>query len=358
MGRLRSLAYAAAWFLIPRWADNPLRKRDDRAESLSNRSMLEAVVDGMNDGLAIADTSGKYISINEAFARLHRLRNKDEYLECLRENPGNFELYTLEETPVPDLDLPIRRALRGEVLTDCELVIKKKDPDETWIISYSCAPIRNENGDIIAAVATARDTTAQRKAREALSESEGRYYALAEELRTVDQRKNEFLAVLSHELRDPLTSIHASLQILHRAPLDGDQAGRALEVLDRQAGLLSRLVDDLLDVTRIRQNKIQLQRRRVDLNELVRRTIEDHRPLFEQCGVVLEAEFSPFAVFVRADETRMAQAVGNLLQNAAKFTDPDGIARVSVAGNPAKKLAVIRIADTGIGIPRGMLRWL
>ena len=312
----------------------------------------------MNDGFAIADTDGKYVWLNEAFARLHRLADKEEFAECLRADPGHFELYTPEGTIVPDLDLPIRRALRGEMPANSEVTVRAKKTDETWSISYSCAPIRGVNGDIIAAVATARDTTAQRKAREALSESEGRYYALAEELRTVDRRKNEFLAVLSHELRNPLTPIRAGLQILRRAPLDGDQARRALEVLDRQVGQLSHLVDDLLDVTRIRQNKIQLQRRRVDLNELVRRTTEDHRSLFEQSGCCSKRSSRPLPVYVLADEIRLAQVVGNLLQNAAKFTEPAGTARISVTGNSVRKCAVIRVADTGVGIPRGMLRWL
>ncbi|MGE5599457.1 MAG: ATP-binding protein, partial [Bacteroidota bacterium] len=158
------------------------------------------------------------------------------------------------------------------------------------------------------------------------------------------------LAMLSHELRNPLASIQNSLAILNRAAPGGEQARQAKAIIDRQVGQLARLVDDLLDITRVTQNKIQLQLEQIELNELVRRTIEDHRPLFEKNGVRLEAGYAPSAVVVRADKTRLAQVVGNLLQNAAKFTDRGGSARVSVGCDAAGRRAVIRVADTGIGM--------
>ena len=152
-----------------------------------------------------------------------------------------------------------------------------------------------------------------------------------QELHQADRQKNEFLAVLSHELRNPLTPISNSLHILDRAVPGGEQAGRAKAVIDRQVGQLVRLVDDLLDLTRITQNKVELQRRRLDLNEIVRRTVEDHRSLFEKNGVHLEAEFAQSAVLIQADGARLEQVVGNLLLNAGKFTSRGGSTRVSVA---------------------------
>ena len=105
---------------------------------------------------------------------------------------------------------------------------------------------------------------------------------IEEALRETDQRKNEFLAVLSHELRNPLAPIRNSTYILEHCEPGGEQAKRALAVIDRQAAQLAHLVDDLLDVTRITRNKIQLQRQTLELNELVRHTVEDHRTLFDR----------------------------------------------------------------------------
>ena len=106
--------------------------------------------------------------------------------------------------------------------------------------------------------------------------------------READRRRNHFLAVLSHELRNPLAPIRASLSILDRAPPNGQHARRAREVIERQMGLLTRLLDDLLDITRITRNKVTLQRKRFELNELVQKTVDDYRLLFLERRVLIE----------------------------------------------------------------------
>jgi len=163
-----------------------------------------------------------------------------------------------------------------------------------------------------------------------------------------DRRKNEFLAMLSHELRNPLAPIKNSLYILDRAAPGGEQAHRALGVIDRQVTQLSNLVNDLLDVTRITRNKIQLQRQRLDLNQLIHRAVEDNRSFFERNEVRLSYEIGPTPVLINADATRIAQMVGNLLQNAAKFTPHGGRAHVSVAAEAGE--AVVRVVDNGVGM--------
>jgi PAS domain S-box-containing protein len=169
------------------------------------------------------------------------------------------------------------------------------------------------------------------------------------------RRKNEFIAMLSHELRNPLAPIKNSLYILDHAEPHSQQARRAKATIDRQVNQLARLVDDLLDVTRIARNKIQLQRDRIELTELVQRTVEDHRSEFEKAGVRLDTIVESMPLWVSADGNRIGQAVGNLLQNAAKFTPRNGSVAVTVGKDESAGQAVIRVHDSGVGIKPEML---
>jgi PAS domain S-box-containing protein len=200
----------------------------------------------------------------------------------------------------------------------------------------------------------------RQRAQEALRESEHRLrLALRDaqhanlQLAEANRRKNEFLAVLSHELRNPLAPIVNSLYVLDHAPPDGDQATRARQIIGRQVTQLSELVNDLLDVTRITRNRVELQMDRLELYELVRRAVEDNRSLFERAGVCLDLAPASLPVPVIADPTRLSQVVGNLLQNSAKFTSRGGHTRVSVAVDGSE--AVLRVADDGAGMEGGTL---
>jgi len=174
-----------------------------------------------------------------------------------------------------------------------------------------------------------------------------------EALREADQRKTEFLAVLSHELRNPLAPIRNSVHLLRHAPVGSEQAARAKEVIGRQVEQLTRLVDDLLDVTRIERGKIELERTRLDARDVLRATCDDHRTLFEGRGIELRVEMPPGAAWIDADRTRIAQAVGNLLQNAAKFSHEGGTVVASVGAHDGK--VELRVRDGGIGIPAELM---
>jgi PAS domain S-box-containing protein len=174
-------------------------------------------------------------------------------------------------------------------------------------------------------------------------------------LREADRQKNQFLAMLSHELRNPLAPIRNGLYILEHAAPGDERARRALTVIDRQIGQLTWLIDDLLDVTRISRGKIRLQRTRLDLNELAQRVVEDHRALFARSDVRLEVHPARAEAWVDADRLRLTQALGNLLQNAAKFTPRGGKTTVTVETEPARGRAVLTVRDTGAGIAPEML---
>jgi PAS domain S-box-containing protein len=208
-------------------------------------------------------------------------------------------------------------------------------------------PDRDERGQVIGWIANIIDVT-ERRAAEALR-------IIHTELLETDRRKTEFLAMLSHELRNPLAPIRYGLYTLEHAPAGGAQARGAQAVIGRQVEHMTRLIDDLLDVTRISRGKIQLKRERLDLNDLVRRTVEDHRALFTRSDVGLEVRATRAEVWVDADRVRIAQCVGNLLQNAAKFTPRGGRTTVSLQAEPGGAEAVVTVRDDGAGIDDVML---
>jgi len=170
----------------------------------------------------------------------------------------------------------------------------------------------------------------------------------AEVAREESARKDEFLAALSHELRNPLSAICSSLSILGRVEAGGEQARKAVTIIERQTGHLVRIVDDLLDVTRIARGKVTLQRARVDLGDLVRATMDDHGADFQARGIALEGPVAHRPLWVDADVTRLVQMIGNLLVNAWKFTPRGG--RVDVGLRREGSQAVLSVRDTGIGI--------
>lgn len=180
-------------------------------------------------------------------------------------------------------------------------------------------------------------------------------HATEQRLIEADRRKSEFIGLLSHELRNPLEAIRGSVEILDMdAPLT-ESVQKCLAILRRQTSQLTRLVDDLLDVTRITQKKLQLQVQTLDLNELVCKLLDDDRML-RQRGLVLARELRSAPVYVKGDAARLQQVVSNLLHNAAKFTPTGG--RVKVALSVENEHAVLRVADTGYGMEAALLEVL
>ena len=169
-----------------------------------------------------------------------------------------------------------------------------------------------------------------------------------EALREADLRKTEFLAVLSHELRNPLAPIRNSVSVLDVAPPTSTHAKRAIDIIRRQSQHLTRLVDDLLDVTRISRGKILLRRVHVELRDLVSKTIEDLRSVFALAGVELNVALDRDPIFVNVDPTRIAQVIGNLLQNSVKFTPSKGTVTVSALARNGQ--AEISVRDNGVGM--------
>jgi signal transduction histidine kinase len=170
-----------------------------------------------------------------------------------------------------------------------------------------------------------------------------------------NRRKDEFLAMLSHELRNPLAPIRNALEILSFLPMEDPIMQEARAVLDRQVRQLTGIVDDLLDVFRITHRKITLHAGPLDLVELVRLTVEDHRQSIENEGRKVIMADLPEPLWINADRKRLAQVLSNLLNNATKFTNPGDHITVVVTRDAERDRAVVAVRDTGIGIEREIL---
>lgn len=175
--------------------------------------------------------------------------------------------------------------------------------------------------------------------------------AQAKALQDADQRKDEFLAMLAHELRNPLAPLRHGLDILHRNP-EGRDAAEIRAVMDRQLIHLVRLIDDLLDVSRISHGKIELRKERVQAADIFRLALDTNAPLINSSGHTLTVDLPSTPIWFEADLTRLAQVVGNLLNNAAKYTPFGG--RIGLAMQVQGDTAAITVSDTGIGIPADM----
>jgi signal transduction histidine kinase len=173
------------------------------------------------------------------------------------------------------------------------------------------------------------------------------------QLREADRHKDEFLAILAHELRNPLAPILNTLHTLNQTSAQDPDSVQRRQILERQVRRIARLVDDLMDVSRISRGKVELRKERVDLAAVITRAVESTRPLLEARAHRLELALPPKPVWLEADPDRLEQVLANLLTNAAKYTEPGG--QVRVLAEPEGGEVVLRVRDTGIGLAPEML---
>ncbi|HSQ08756.1 MAG TPA: PAS domain S-box protein, partial [Chromatiaceae bacterium] len=240
--------------------------------------------------------------------------------------------------PYPFADCPNCRIYGyGETVRDHEAVFFRKDGTPVTVMCANSA--LEVGGEQMGAVLVAHDITGLTRAEAALREA--------------DRRKDEFLATLAHELRNPLAPIRNAVEVLRlKAPPD-PALQAAQRMIERQVQHLVRLVDDLLDVSRITQGRLALRRERVDLAVVLEQALEASRPHLECAGHDLAVTLPPGPIYLDADPVRLAQVFVNLVNNACKFTDPGGQIRVSAEREGAQ--VIVRVADTGIGVPPGDL---
>lgn len=207
------------------------------------------------------------------------------------------------------------------------------------IYEYIFVPVMGADGEVEAVAGTTRDVTGRKD--------------MEDELREADRKKDEFIALLAHELRNPLAPIRNGLQVMRLAENDPAALAAARNMMDRQLGHMVRLIDDLLDVSRISRNKMQLRRDNILLSDVIANTVEAVKPLVDAANHSLRVELPPQPILLDADLTRLAQVFGNLLTNSVKYT-PAGGAISLVAQRDGSDL-VVTVRDNGIGIPPDFL---
>ena len=232
----------------------------------------------------------------------------------------------------------IERLRRGERVEHFETVRVAKDGRRVNL-SLTISPIRDPSGRIVGASKVARDITDRLRAEEALREA--------------DRAKDQFLAVLAHELRNPLAPLRHGLQVLRLAGADTRTAAKAQEMMERQLGHLIRLVDDLLDISRISRNKIELQRSPILLAEVLSNAVEMAHPTIEAAGHHLTVALPAEPIHLDADLLRLAQVFNNLLANSVKYTDRGG--DIWLTAERQGDTVAVAVRDSGIGIPAGAL---
>jgi len=301
------------------------------------RARLAAIVQFSDDAIISKNLQGQITSWNAAATRM--------FGHTESEAIGRSITMIIPEDRLSEEANVLAAIRRGESVEHFETIRRRKNG--TLIpISLSVSPVRNAAGEIIGASKIARDISARTEADEQRAVLLAREHAARKDAESANQAKDEFLAMLGHELRNPLSAISNAIYILDRAGKPEDRTASARGVIARQTVHLARLMDDLLDVGRVMSGKAFLDMKPLALHEVAQRVLGTFRETAQLDRH--RVTFDGLPVWIRGDATRVEQIVVNLITNALKFTPPDGSIRLQVV--PEGRSAVLRVADSGMGI--------
>jgi PAS domain S-box-containing protein len=302
------------------------------------RERFRTTLASIGDAVMTTDIDGRVTGLNAVAESLTGWRSEEAAGQPL-DRVFNIVNETTRQ-PVPS---PVVRAIREGVVVGLanHTVLLAKDGTERPI-DDSAAPIRCAEGQVVGCVLVFRDVTERRRAEQAS--------------RDASRHKDEFLATLAHELRNPLAPIASALSILKLVPDDRDACRQAIDTMDRQMTQMVRLIDDLLDVSRISRGKLDLRKQRVELASIVYQAVEICRPLVEGARHELTIDLPKEPAYLDADAVRLAQVFSNLLNNACKFTAAGG--HISLTATCRGNEALVSIKDSGIGIPQDQLEFI
>ncbi len=321
--------------LLPFDAIDDLTAEELRQRLRSLRSILETAP----VPIAIAhDPDCHYITANRALAELLGVPIDSNI--SLTPDGDRMPAYRIQRhgRDMPTRELPMQQAIARHMFVSNDIDIVRADGTVAHI-QNDVEPLFDTHGQVYGCVSVCVDMTARKQAELAL--------------RDADRLKDEFLATLSHELRNPLAPIRSALEVMRIARDDPDTVERARATMERQLRHLVRITDDLLDVARITQRKMELRRERIDLRTVLHTAVEASRPAIDTREQRLTVELPAASLWAEADLTRLAQVFSNLLNNAAKFTEPGGHIHLHAAADGDH--ARVTVTDTGIGMPPDLL---
>jgi two-component system, chemotaxis family, CheB/CheR fusion protein len=318
-------------------AVNVLVDITDRRHAELARSQLAAIVESSDDAIVGKDLNGVIQSWNAAAQRLFGYTPEQAV--------GRHISFLIPAERADEEDRILARLRAGERVYHFDTVRVRSDGQPVHV-SLTISPIRDGAGRIVGASKIARDITDRKQ-------DEERIYRLMTQLKEADLRKNEFLAMLAHELRNPLAPLLNMLEIMKRGEGNGKLIEQVRSTLERQLGQMVRLVDDLLDMSRISRSKLELRKGRVELASVIHQSVEACRPLAESAKHELNVSLPPEPIYLHADPVRLAQVFGNLLNNACKYTEPGG--RIWLTAERQGGDVVVNVKDTGLGIPSDKL---
>jgi PAS domain S-box-containing protein len=314
-----------------------LRRARGEAEEMAERAartevaqrLLASIVEGSRDAIYGQSLQGTITSWNAGAEHLYGYSAGEAIGQ-----PDSM----LSPEPRRGLSAP---ALRHEEFAKHFEALGRRKDGAIIHVSMSVSPVRDEAGIVVGSSTIASDITLRKKA-------EADLVSAQEELRLGDRRKDEFLAVLAHELRNPLAPLRNALGVLRRADAAGAASVEARDMAERQVHHLTRLVDDLLDVSRITHGRIELKRQRLELSRAVAHAVESAQPAMKAQRHQLTVRLPDEAVWLYVDEMRLAQILANLLNNAVQYTPPGG--HIRVEGERGISAVEIRVSDSGLGI--------
>jgi two-component system, chemotaxis family, CheB/CheR fusion protein len=300
------------------------------------RARLAAIVESSDDAIVSKDLNGIITSWNRGAERLFGYTAAEAI-----GMPVTVLIPSDRHDEEPGI---LDRIRRGQRIDPYETVRRRKD-GVLVDVSLTVSPVFDPNGRVIGASKIARDVTERKRGDAQRDELLRMAERAREDAEAANRAKDEFLAMLGHELRNPLSAVRNAIAA---AALDAASRGRALQIARRQSEQLARIVDDLLDVARITRGRVSLRTARVSLGAVLQRTADAAQALMDERGHSLTLSLPAEALHLEADAARLEQAVGNLLGNAAKYTDPGGT--ITLTAERDGEQAVVRVRDNGIGI--------
>lgn len=316
----------------------------------AERRILAATFDAVPAAIIVADEHGKLVRMNGATEHIWGQAPMSQGVADYAQWKGWWASGTGRDgQAIQAHEWGLARSLQGEHCTEIVAIEPFGRPGTRIFTQLSSSPVRNAKGKVVGAVMVQVDITPRVEAERALRQSEERLIAREAMLQDADRQKNTFIGTLAHELRNPLAAIHAASQLIEKSQPDNERIARAGMVVRRQSALLSRIIDDLLDISRITSGKLTLQHGVQDLRDVVQLALETCQPIIDAAGHQLSITLPEQAVRVDVDETRIAQCIANLVHNAAKFTPSPGNIWLDVAVQ-SDGLACVTVSDNGRGI--------